>query len=252
MIRSVHSAERASLAGISFGRWLSLARLGAAILGLPLLLPAAEQPNSALFSDDFDHDLRQWSVEQVPGGRVFVADGALVIEDVGGSAVWFRSLLTAPVEISYEAEVVVRGGPHDRLSDLNCFWMAQDPKQPAGALPVGRSGRFPDYDNLFTYYVGYGGNNNTTTRFRRYDGTSERPLLPEHDLRDAKFLLVPNHAYQIRIVVRRDTTEFWRDGAKIFSFTDPHPLTSGYFAFRTVRSHLVIRHFKVSRPVTAP
>ena len=35
--------------------------------------------------------------------------------------------------------------------------------------------RSATYDTLRTYYVGYGGNANTTTRFRRYDGTGARP-----------------------------------------------------------------------------
>jgi len=209
------------------------------------------QPSTELFRDEFDHGLAQWTSEQVSGGSVATREGALVIEDVGGSTVWFRRRLIAPVEISYDAEVVVAGGPHDRLSDLNCFWMAQDPGKPDNAAPAGRSGRFPDYDSLLTYYVGYGGNENTTTRFRRYDGTAARPLLPAHDLRAPEFLLQPNHVYHVRIVVRDGTTEFWRDGVRIFSFIDPSPLTSGYFAFRTVRSHLAIRHFVVARPAPA-
>ena len=184
----------------------------------------------------------------MPGGTVHLADGALDIADAGGTTVWFRSALSTPVEISYDAEVVQRDGPHDRLSDLNCFWMAQDPKLPAGSLPAGRSGKFSDYDSLLTYYVGFGGNNNTTTRFRRYDGTSERPLLPAHDLRTANFLLTPNHIYHIKLVVRDGTAEFWRDGERVFFFRDPTPLTSGYFGFRTVRAHLALRNFKVTRP----
>lgn len=226
--------------------------LWASMVGLALVAGAADGPRPALFGDDFDGDLRQWSLEQAPGGRVVFQDGSLHIEDAAGTTLWFRSKLIAPVEITYEAEVVVRGGPHDRLSDLNCFWMAQDLTQPAGGLPAGRSGRFADYDNLLTYYVGYGGNNNTTTRFRRYDGTSDRPLRPEHDLRDASHLLSPNHVYHIRIVVRDGMTEYWQDGTKVFTFTDPKPLTTGYFGFRTVRSHLVIRHFKINRPVSVP
>jgi hypothetical protein len=187
----------------------------------------------------------------MPGGSVAVRDGALIIEDAGGTTVWFRMRLTAPVEISYEATVVMQGGPRDRLSDLNCFWMAQDPAQPAGALPAVRSGKFSEYDNLLTYYVGCGGNNNTTTRFRRYDGKGERPLLPAHDLRGPSQLLIPNHSYHIKIVVQNGTTEYWRDGEKLFSYVDPHPLTSGYFAFRTVHSHLLIRNFTVSIPKPA-
>lgn len=230
------------------GRWLALARHGALVFSLSLVMLASDRSGPELFGDEFDRDLHQWSVEQVPGGRVQLLDGTLDIEDAGGTTVWFRPRLSAPVEICYEAEVVVRGGPHDRLSDLNCFWMAQDPTQPDGFLPAGRSGRFSDYDSLLTYYVGYGGNNNTTTRFRRYDGAGNRPLLPEHDLHAASFLLTANHVYQIKIVIRGGRTEYWRDGTKVFSFDDPRPLTTGFFAFRTVRSHLSIRHFKVGRP----
>jgi hypothetical protein len=190
-------------------------------------------------------------VEQQPGGSVRLAGGALDIESAGGTTVWWRTLLRAPVEITYEAEVVLRGGAHDRLSDLNCFWMAQDPARPPGGPPAERSGKFSDYDSLHTYYVGLGGNENTTTRFRRYDGTSARPLRPEHDLRETRHLLQANHCYRIRIVVQADRTEFWRDGECLFAFRDPAPLTAGYFAFRTVRSHLRISAFRV-RSLGAP
>lgn len=191
-------------------------------------------------------NLGAWSVEQMPGGRVTVRDDTLVIEDLGGCTVWWRERIQAPCEITYDVTVVSRGGTFDRLSDLNCFWMAQDPKSP-DRLPAGRSGKFSDYDSLFTYYVGYGGNNNSTTRFRRYDGTAARPLLPEHDRREPKFLLEPNHTYRIRLVARDGIAEYWRDGEKIFTFRDPAPLTVGWFAFRTVKSHLEIRNFAVKR-----
>jgi hypothetical protein len=198
-------------------------------------------------ADEPTADLSRWLVEQMPGGSVAAKDGALVIEDAAGSTVWLREKITAPVEITYEITPVAMGGPHDRISDVNCFWMAREPKSDA-ALPAGRSGKFSDYDSLFTYYVGMGGNGNTTTRFRRYDGTAARPLLPEHDLSEKKFLLEANHPYHIRLVARDGVAEFWRDGEKIFSFRDPAPLTSGWFAIRTVRSHLVIRNLRITHP----
>lgn len=196
-------------------------------------------------------DLGAWTVEQMPGGTVTTRDGALVIDDTNGCTVWYRTPLNAPVEIRYDVTVVARGGPNDRVSDMNCFWMAQDPDAPDGrpfAPGHGRSGRFSDYDSLLTYYVGYGGNENTTTRFRRYNGTAARPLEPEHDLREPRFLLEPNRTYRIRLVARDGVAEYWRDGEKIFSFEDPTPLTRGWFAFRTVKSHLEIRNFRVSPP----
>ena len=192
-------------------------------------------------------DLHRWAVEQMPGGTVTTRDGALVIEDAAGCTVWLREKLTAPVEITYDITPVSRGGSHDRVSDVNCFWMAREAKSDA-AMPAGRSGKFSDYDSLLTYYVGLGGNTNTTTRFRRYDGTAARPLLPEHDLSDKKFLLEPNRTYRIRLVARDGVAEYWRDGEKIFSFHDPAPLDRGWFAFRTVQSHLVIRNFRITKP----
>lgn len=194
-------------------------------------------------------DLQAWAIEQQPGGSVTIEDGALVIKDRGGSTLWLREKLTAPVEISYDVTVVDRGGSHDRVSDLNCFWMANDARSSAPPFAPGqaRSGRFADYDSLLTYYVGYGGNNNTTTRFRRYDGSNARPLLPEHDLRTREFLLEGNRTYRIRLVARDGVAEYWRDGERIFLHRDPAPLTSGWFALRTVRSHLVVRNLSIRR-----
>jgi hypothetical protein len=191
--------------------------------------------------------LDAWAVEQIPGGHVLSQDGTLVLQDAGGTTVWYREPLTAPVEVSWTVTVVSEGGPFDRVSDLNCFWMAQDPRRPE-ERPTGRSGKFSDYDSLLTYYVGHGGNNNTTTRFRRYDGTAARPLLPEHDLSGRRFLLEPNRTYRLRVVARDGVAEYWCDGQRIFTFRDPQPLRQGWFAFRTVRSHLRIRDFTISRP----
>jgi Domain of unknown function (DUF6250) len=194
---------------------------------------------------EFDQGLKQWSVEQMSGGTVSVREGILVIEDQDGCTVWLREKLTAPVEISYDITVVAKGGTHDRVSDVNCFWMATDPM--SAVMPAGRSGRFDAYDSLKTYYVGMGGNENTTTRFRRYAGDGSKPLLPNHDLRAAEFLLKPNKTYHLQIIAREGTAEFWRDGKRVFSFHDIAPLAEGWFGIRTVRSHLEVSNFRVTK-----
>jgi len=199
-------------------------------------------------------DLGQWVVEQMPGGTVKIVDGALEIEDLAGCTIWFKSKLTAPVEIEYDVTVVAKGGPSDRVSDVNCFWMANESDAAADAplaSPRPRNGKFSTYHSLLTYYVGMGGNNNTTTRFRRYDGTPARPLLPQHDLRGQEVLLTPNATYHIRLVARGEEAEYWRDGRRIFSFKDPEPLQSGWFGIRTVKSHLRISRFRVHPPAHA-
>lgn len=198
-----------------------------------------------LYQDDFSGGLANWIVEQRPGGTVQARDGTLQIRDAEGGTVWFRHELRAPVEISYTVIVSSSG----RVSDMNCFWMATDPRSPGDLFTPGhsRDGSFGTYDNLRTYYAGYGGNHNSTTRFRRYSGHGDRPLLPEHDLRDPEFLLTPDHPYEIRIIVQRDETLFIRDGEVVFRYPDDDPLTRGWFGFRTVWSHLEIRDFKVRR-----
>jgi hypothetical protein len=192
-----------------------------------------------------------WVVEQQPGGTVKFDGGRIVIRDVGGCTVWLREKLTAPVAISFTATMLGGDRPTDRVSDLNCFWMANDSRGPgAPFLPAfARSGKFADYNSLLTYYVGYAANNNKTTRFRRYDGTDARPLLPEHDLSGPAFRMKAGVPVRIRVVARDGVAEYWRDGEKIFSYRDPAPLTSGWFAFRTVRSHLAIEDFKIERLV---
>ena len=206
------------------------------------LAAAAEAEKPFAFAD-----LSLWAVEQMPGGTVTVRDGALEIADQGGCTLWWREPLAAPVTISYTVTVLDGGGANDRISDLNCFWMARERTAAAAPFAAGhaRSGKFADYNSLLTYYVGYGGNNNTTTRFRRYDGTEARPLLPEHDLATPRFLLEGNRPYRIRLVAREGRAEFWRDGERVFRYEDPQPLQRGWFALRTVRSHLRIEDLRI-------
>jgi hypothetical protein len=233
------------------------------LLALLLLLPGVQpggaqtiprfEPAELLFQDDFA-DTARWLVEQRPGGLVTGSDGVLVIDDAGGCTVWFRPELTAPVIITYEATVLNRGGPHSAgqqsVSDLNCFWMATDPVMPDGSMlakAVKRTGALAEYDRLRLYYVGCGGNSNTTTRFRRYTGTGERPLLPGHDLQAAAFLLRGNQTYQLTLVAAGGRAQYLRDGEVFFDYADPQPLTRGWFGFRTVHSRIEIKHFRVWR-----
>lgn len=216
------------------------------MLFVSALLAVAAVAEDIRFSDDFSQGLAQWVVEQQPGGTVTAQDGFLRIDDARGCTVWLKQKLTAPVVIRYEARVLSSG----RVSDLNCFWMASDPRQPdLFAAGHGRTGKFSAYDALQTYYVGYGGNANTTTRFRRYDGTGARPLLPEHDRQTPAFLLQAGHWYQIELVATDDgKVQFSRDGMVVFDFHDPAPLREGWFGFRTVNSRIDIRNFRVSSP----
>ena len=197
-------------------------------------------------SDDFTRGTGSWKAELEKGGTVSAKDGVLRIDVPGGSSVWFKEPFSGPVLITYEATAIARGGPNDRVSDLNCFWMATDPRANGNFLQVPRSGAFADYDQLRCYYVGLGGNSNTTTRFRRYIGKAgNRPLLPEHDLGGADVLLKPNAAQRIVLIAAGPHVAYYRDGIRLFGYEDPEPYIRGWFAFRTVTSHFEIRDFRV-------
>lgn len=207
-----------------------------------------------LYQDNFDSAAdfsTRWAVERENNeGTVEVRDRRLVIDVPRGCSVWFRTELTGPVLIEYDATAVSKGGKNDRVSDLNCFWMARDPARPGGRLLDGtlRGGAFAEYDTLCAYYVGLGGNANTTARFRRYIGKKgDRPLLPEHDLRATEFLLRPNIRQRVRLVSCDNLVQFWRDDRRLFELKDDAPYTSGWFALRTVTSHLHIEKFRVYR-----
>jgi hypothetical protein len=227
-------------------------------VGIALFLPALANDvpsrnvqfsrGALLYEDNFDRGLLDWSLEIEQPGSIEARAGVLNVAVPAGATVWFKHKLSGPVLIEYEARVIQAGGPHDRLSDLNCFWMANDQRSPSDLFATSRSGRFADYNQLKTYYVGQGGNGNTTTRFRRYIGEQDaRPLLRGYDLSAARFLLKPNLLQTIQLIAAGERIQYLRDGELIFDFNDHDPYTAGYFAFRTTHSHIQFQHFRVYR-----
>ena len=220
----------------------------------PLLLTATlhaqtTAPSNENPSDDFTHGLANWIAESEKPATITAIDGILTLDTPAGLTLWFRPLLTGPLEISDDARAIQSSPPgkNDRVSDLNCFWMANDSRSPTNLFATPRTGKFPDYNPLLCYYVGLGGNNNTTTRFRRYIGDStDRPLLPQNDLRAPDTLLTPNTWQSIRLVANNHLIQFFRDNKKLFELNDPAPYTTGHFAFRTTKSHLEFRNFKIT------
>ena len=106
-----------------------------------------------------------------------------------------------------------------------------------------RNGVFKNASTLQLYYLGYGGNSNTTTRFRRYNGQPQPPLIQEYT--DAAHLLRPNHWYRIRIEATPSRTRYYIDEELLIDYADPQPLLRGWFGFRTTWSHSIVRHFRV-------
>lgn len=166
-------------------------------------------------------------------------DGQMELDSEGGLTVWYREKLKGDIRISFDRMVVMEGGPHDRLSDLNQFWMANDP----GDQLFKRTGGFREYDSLLMYYVGMGGNYNKTTRMRRYDGRGTLEMVGEYT--DSAHLLKPNHWYHIDIITRKGINSFIVDGVKYFEYEDKNQIGSGWFAFRSTKSRQRIDNLKI-------
>jgi rhamnogalacturonan endolyase len=216
---------------------------GAAQAEQPAACTAWGRPGAMLFQDDFSGPLTGYVAEYArkPGNAVESRDGRLVMDVDGGATVWLDRPLSGNVLISFTRRVVVDGGKNDRLSDLNMFWMARDPKR---ANLFTRSGKFEDYDDLALYYVGIGGNRNTTTRMRRY-GDGVRSLIAEYT--DGAHLLEPDHDYRIEIAVYDGCTRVRVDGNTWFTWRDPRPLTNGWFGLRTTWSRQTVDDLKIQR-----
>lgn len=210
--------------------------------------PSISQLGTVIAGDDFEAGVDQWSIELEQPGSVRAMDGVLDIDVPAGATLWFKRELTGPVAIVFDATAVAAGGANDRVSDMNAFWMATNQDGPPAPFSQPRTGKFADYNNLLTYYVGLGGNSNTTTRFRRYIGDPvARPMLPEHDLSSPDALLVPNRKQTITLIADGSRIEYWRDGIRLLHYDDPAPYTRGWFAIRTVQSHLRIERLRIHR-----
>lgn len=201
-------------------------------------------------------DTEVWHVEDHSGKTVFHTSGdTLEISTPKGLTLWYKQRLTGNYEISYSACMPMRGDdPNDRLSDLNCFWGANDPKHPDNlyARSSYRNGFFPNYKTMTLLYVGYGGNHNRTTRFRKYygglpeqDDKVVRPVIGEY--LDAGHLLKAGRWYRIRIEVKKKQTRFYVNDELLFIRPLEPGEGDGHFGLRLLQNHTLITNLKVTQ-----
>lgn len=97
-----------------------------------------------------------WKLEAEDPSTTAVARGdEIEIVSPAGATLWFEHLMQGNTIIEYDARIVSdsafltdKGSP--RISDLNCFWMAD--------RCGGYGGKFANNYALRLYYMGYGGN----------------------------------------------------------------------------------------------
>ncbi|MFI3301667.1 MAG: DUF6250 domain-containing protein [Rikenellaceae bacterium] len=197
----------------------------------------------------------QWMVEAQDDATTvkMIGDNSMDVVATRGLTMWYDKKLSGEYQISYSVKFIMEGGAHDRLSDLNCFWGAVDPQSPKDIYKrsAWRDGMFGNYRTMDLFYVGYGGNKNRTTRFRRYhaehyesgDNEKIRPVIAEY--LKPEDLLKPNQWLNVVITVKDGRTTYSMDGKELFN----HPLLEGqdegYFGLRLLKNHTVIKNFKI-------
>ena len=194
-----------------------------------------------------------WQVEsESPEYKVSFKGDTCEILSPKGLTLWRKEKIQQGMTVEYDACVADEGKTGDRLSDMNAFWLASDPHaKDIWTRAAWRSGIFTRCYTLQMYYLGYGGNYNSTTRFRRYNGdeagvddATKRPaILKEYT--DKDHLLKANHWYHVKIESTiTGHTRFYIDGECIVDYLDPQPLENGWFGFRTTLSRTRITNFK--------
>lgn len=203
---------------------------------------------SLIYADDFTDNLSNWIPQfEDPESSLHFRNGKMEIDADRGCTLWFPKKLEGPLIIEYDAVMIDEGGKNDRVSDLNCFWMASDPANPDNFFVniLNQKGGLGDYNYLQLYYVGFGGNKNSSTRFRRYPGDGTRPMLPEHDLTEAEYLLKGSVVNHVRIINYGGMVQYYHNDNLVFDFHDNEPFSSGHFGLRTTINHMSFDNFKV-------
>lgn len=223
-----------------------------AILLLPCLLLMGTTTLAAQSGLNKQQFNKYWTVEsESKDYRVTFRGDTCELLAPKGLTLWRKQAMTTDMVVEYDAQVVDEGQQGDRVSDLNIFWMASDPQhKDIWSRQQWRQGIFVRCYTLQMYYLGYGGNYNSTTRFRRYDGDERgvdsvayRPaILKEYT--DGDHLLKANHWYHVKIESTGGRTRFYMDGQLLVDYLDPTPLRRGWFGFRTTLSRTRITNFQ--------
>jgi rhamnogalacturonan endolyase len=205
-----------------------------------------------LYEDPFEEsNTADWVAESEDSFNLadHIMQGALDIDVSKGITIWNTRKFTGDVLFEFKVTVVKGSGKNDRVSDLNCFWMATDPESPGDFFKRSwwRKGIFYRYYSLNLYYVGYGGHDNSKTRFRKYNAVGQPvpDILQEYT--DAAHLITPNKENVIRISCLKNTVAYYFNDEKIFELNDVDPYREGYFGFRTTNNHMRVESFKVYR-----
>ena len=209
----------------------------------PVLSKAGTKAENTLTIQDNQNHIWRFEAEKTlpvtPASQAEIIPDGVKIVAQRGVTLWFEHPLKGNYTLTFDRKILKPEGAL-RVSDMNIFWNAHEKN---GALPHVRNGTLSAYNSLVLEYAGIGGNNNTTTRFRHYDGSGARILLQESNA--PADMLKPDHIYHTVISVHNGVTTLFLDGKKFFS-APVNAASPGYFGIRTVGSQQEITHFSLS------
>ena len=221
------------------------------VLVLSTLL-GASWAAEVLLEDDFSSGMTGWYVE---GGRtVEVKDGRLQIDadpevyEAGGRnggvcTVWSRQRLSGDLRVDFDVQVI---GSATGTNNINAFlfYSLPDGSSPEATTALRRFADYADYHPLngyiFTFLNAPENHEAARLRIRRCPGF--------HLLNET--YAYHNRAgvtYRVSLVRRGGALELQVDGELRLQATDPAPLESGYFAFRTFRTKLWFDNLRITR-----
>lgn len=175
--------------------------------------------------------LHEWHEEGL--GR-FSLDGEQLHVDAheGGYTAFYRTPLPDDLLVQY----VVRTLPPRGQNNMNLISHCQPPSE---GWPIVELGRYKGYRAMPNYIVTFVGGINEETGEREYEGRQRLRRNPDFHLIDESFD-VPSELerdYRLTFVARGGRIRYYIDGAKIFDWQDPAPVTGGgFFGFRTYKT----------------
>jgi rhamnogalacturonan endolyase len=209
-----------------------------------------------VINERFSSDLKNWWIEgtknvSLKNGRLFTdADGNDAEDRV--CTVWCKVPVEGNVAIEYSAEVI---SSKEEYSNINFFFKYSDPKAESMIINCKKrsDGAYQYYHNLNGYIVTFlnnprdksdslanpDGSRKARMRLRRCPGF--RLVNETHD-----YVIKTGKKYDFKITVINGKIDFYVDGKKYLSWSDPEPLTGGYIGVRTFASCIAWDDVKVT------
>lgn len=154
----------------------------------------------------------------------------------GGYSAFLTKELPDDILVSYKCKTL----PPEGMNNINLISHCQPPER--GAWPIVEFGRYKGYRAMPNYIVTHVSGKDEFAGVRECPGRQRLRRNPDFQLIDESFDVESElgREYAVVFAVKAGRVRYYLDGAKIFDWQDPAPITGGgFFAFRTYKTHEV-------------